>query len=176
MSRFSQYPVATSPTDYTDATNFLIEDPDGNIKLASLDGLSTFFCKTECAKVTIPSLEVLALFTTPKEIIPAQGAGTIIQPIAAIGKMSGNTLPYATNVTFNLYFNGSSSSCFSSAVFINTVLASPSYHQFQPLQPTIVSNSNIVENQPLEATVPVGNPTAGDGDLEIMVYYRIITV
>ena len=42
--------------------------------------------------VVITSAEMLNLFTTPKEIIPAQGAGTIIEPISVIGKMYNNTL------------------------------------------------------------------------------------
>lgn len=176
MAKFSDYPAAVA-ADYANASTFLMQNEDGDTVLGDLENLkSTFFCSTLCTSVSISSAEVLALFTTPKEIIAAQGSGTIIQPVAAMGKMVNNTLPYATNVTFNLYFSGSSSSVFSSSVFINSTLASPLYHQFQPIQPTIVSNSNLVENAAMYATVAVGNPTGGDGDLEIFVLYRVINV
>lgn len=176
MARFTQYPAA-STSDYADATTFLIANSDGEVKQASLEGLAeNYFCNIKCDSVTITSAEMLALFTTPKEIIPAQGSGTIIVPLSVTAKMVNNTTPYATNVTFNIYTNGTAGALVSTDKFINTVLASPSYHQLELIQPTIISNSNIAENQPIEATVPLGNPTGGDGDVEIFVTYRVITV
>lgn len=176
MARFTQYPVATDPTDYTEATNFLIEAPDGDIKLASLEGLSGYFCDLKCATVSIPSAEVLTLNSVPVEIVAAQGAGTIIDPISAVALMSNLTTPYATNVFFQIKLSTATQPIFNSGVFINRVIASPSYEKFQPTQSTITSNDNMVANQPLVATVGTGNPTAGDGDIQLWVYYRVITV
>lgn len=174
MSRFSQYPVATSPTDYTDATNFLIEDPDGNIKLASLDGLSTFFCGAYCASVTIPSAEILTLNSIPVEVIPAQGAGTVIKIIDFVAKMSNVVTPYATNVNFQLtngggtYLAGSTSALLSSSV--------DKIGQYAILENPSVAQTQLIENTAVTATVATGDPTAGDGDMELFVYYRIISV
>lgn len=175
MARFTQYPIA-STGDYADATTFLIANEGGEIKQASLEGINDIYgCGTKCANVTIPSAEVLALNTTPKELVAAQGLGTIIVPIAVVGKVVNNTVPYATNTTFIIYENASSV-LYTSNAFINTVASSPVYHQFQQQQPSITSTVNIQENTALKASVSMGDPTAGDGDLEILVYYRLITV
>lgn len=130
----------------------------------------------ESVRVVIPSAEVLALFTTPKEIIPAQGAGTLIEPMSVIGKMYNNTTPYVMNVGFAISANGASKAICYSDKFINTVTSSPSYHKFELLQPTIISNTNLIENAAIEAKVAVGNPTGGDGDIEIFATYRVITL
>ena len=102
MARFSQYPAAKSPTDYTTATNFLIEDPNGDIKLASLEGLRTFFCGALCTSVSIPTASVLTLNSVPVEIVAAPGAGFAIQVLSASMRMIFNSAGYTTNTTLQL--------------------------------------------------------------------------
>lgn len=175
MARFTQYPAA-SIGDYADATTFLIANSDGEIKQASLEALNeNYFCKIACAEVTIPSSEVLTLFSSPKEIVPAQGAGTIIDPISVVCKMVNNTLPYATNIGLNIGINGSSTIYYTDK-FLNTVAASPVYHKLETNQPSIVSSQNIDENDSLRAWVSTGNPTSGDGDVVVSVIYRVISM
>ena len=175
MARFTQYPVATDPTDYTDATNFLIESPDGDIKLASLDGLSGYFCDTRCASVTIPSAEVLTLNSVPVEIVPAQGAGTVIEIISAFGKYEINTTPYSTNTSVELVSAvGATHEQMIATNFLTPVVTT--IRKFEVVSPTNTTGTQIVENQAINVSVSGGDPTAGDCDIQIWVYYRVISV
>lgn len=182
-------PTVPSSNDHTDGTwlatdiykgELFFNQADGIMFIRDDSGIITVSNKScvciKSVRVVIPSAEVLALFTTPKEIIPAQGAGTLIEPMSVIGKMYNNTTPYATNVGFAISANGASKAICYSDKFINTVTSSPSYHKFELLQPTIISNTNLIENAAIEAKVAVGNPTGGDGDIEIFATYRVITV
>lgn len=172
MARFTQYPAATSPTDYTDATNFLIETPNGDIKLASLEGLSTFFCSAQCLSVTLSSAEILALNTTPIEIIPAQGSGTVIELISAFYKFNYLTTPYATNTDLYLRNGGTTGT---QATLSGALAQNDSTPTKMIIKSTGTTTKDMPENQPLNAYVPSGNPTAGDSPLEIFVYYRVVT-
>ncbi len=171
MARFTQYPAATSPTDYTDATNFLIEAPDGDIKLASLEGLSSYFCDTRCASLTIASADVLQLNSTPLTIVPAQGVGTAIEVISASAKLTFGTVQYTTNTVLQLFTTGGNDA---QVDWISTFLTSTVNTIGRAVN--IYDKSNLIENAALTVTVETGNPTAGDSDIEIFVYYRIIAV
>lgn len=173
MARFTQYPAATDPTDYTDATNFLIESPDGDIKLASLEGLSTFFCSTYCASVTIPSADVLTLNSVPIEIVSAQGAGTAIQVMSASFKMVYGTTQYATNYNIQLLTSGA----IVQQAEVEGLNASVSnIRAFEISHTNVPTGTQIIENAALNVTVETGNPTAGDSDITVYVYYRVIIV
>jgi hypothetical protein len=173
MARFTQYPVATDPTDYTDATNFLIESPDGSIKLANMADLkSAYFCDTGCASLTIASADVLQLNTTPLTIVAAQGAGTAIEVISASMKMVYNSVAYATATTLalNVATAGAYQLEWTSATLASTL------DRFSRGGIISVAGEAYVENQPLTVTVDTADPTAGDSDITVYVYYRVITV
>jgi len=174
MARFTQYPAA-STGDYAEATTFLIANEDGEIKQASLEGLrSTFFCNTLCASLVISSAEVLQLNSTPQVIVPAQGAGTIIEFISGFGYIDFNSTPYATNVKFEIKNSTATIAQSEHSNFLNATIAK--YDKFIPRQTAIASNENMEVNQPLVATVDIGNPTAGDSDIQIWITYRVINV
>jgi hypothetical protein len=171
MARFSQYTPATSPTDYTDATNFLIEDPNGDIKLASLEGLKTFFCSTYCSSVTIPSADVLTLDSTPYEIVAAPGAGFTIEVISCSVKLAFNSAAYTGGVILRL---GTTTG---QPVMQNTVLDA-TQTTIRPLATTAATTVGYVimaENAAL--TIDVPSPVAtGDSDIEVFVHYRLLSV
>lgn len=173
MARFTQYPAATSPTDYTDATNFLIEDPNGNIKLASLEGLNNFFCNAQCASLTIASADVLQLNSTPLEIVPAQGAGTTIEIISASVKVDFNSVAYATNTTLELKHSGAALGIKRSNSLGSTITNIMNFDV--NVAPTTL-NTQMLENAGLNVTVATSDPASGDSDIEIFVYYRVINV
>jgi hypothetical protein len=172
MARFSQYPAATSPTDYTTATNFLIESPDGEIKLANLNDLRTFFCSAYCNTVTIPTAEVLTLNATPVELVAAQGAGTAIEVIGAVCKVDFNSAAYTGGTTVRLITSGANqpqANCTTLDATVTTV------RKFSINSPTGVANTQLLENAALNVdTVAVAN--TGDSDIQVWVYYRVISV
>ncbi len=175
MTQFSNYTPATAPTDYADGTTFLIQDPDGTTKLANLADLkSSFFCGTYCTSITISSAEMLALNTTPKVIVAAQGVGTMIQVVSAFGRINFNTTPYATNVKFEIKNDTATIAQMDHSTFINSL--GSKYDLFAPRQSTIITNENMEANKDLIATIDLGDPTAGDSDFQIWVQYRVVNV
>jgi len=173
-NQFSDYPVAGS-ADYADGTTFLIQNEDGETKLADLENLkSTFFCETLCTTVTITSAEVLALNSSPLEIIAAQGAGTAIQVIGAVLKVDFNSAAYASATTPYLgtltsYDDGMQFNAFLAA--LSTTMA---YGAFVDAAPS--AGADIIENESIVLGTAAAAPTGGDSDLQIWVYYRIIAV
>lgn len=172
MARFTQYPSA-SIADYADATTFLIANSDGEIKQASLEGLrDTFGSSIQSTSVTIPSAEVLALNSTPKEIVPAQGTGKGIEVISALLKVDFNSVAYATNTGLILRCatatDQQANSDIASTLSQNV--------KFRITQSAGVGLTQIVANQSLEAYVDTGNPTAGDSDITVYVLYRVVTL
>ena len=118
------------------------------------------------AEITLSSAEILALNTTPKQLVAAPGAGKIIVPLQYISTMTFNTVAYATNV--NLRARNPSETNTSNLIFS---LDSP------------VSDIRIVQtqlyavaNEKLEVFVSTGNPTAGNSTMTIGLYYKIHTV
>ena len=95
----------------------------------------------------------------------APGLGKIIIPESIVIKWIYGTVPYATNTNF-LFRNPSSLS---------------SINCFSLTQPNnIISYQNsfgydVIENEKLEVSVSIGNPTAGDSTMEITMYYKIHT-
>jgi hypothetical protein len=172
MARFTQYPAATSPTDYTDATNFLIETPNGDIKLASLEGLSTFFCSAQCTSLTIASADVLQLNSTPLTIVSAPGAGYAIEVISASVKIDFNTTAYATEAAIYIQTSGANSPQ-AKCSFLDATLTRSS--RFENSFVSSSTDTQLISNADLEVTCP-NSPTAGDSDIEILVLYRIIAI
>ena len=173
MARFTQYPAATSPTDYTMATNFLIEDPNGEIKLASLEGLRTFFCGALCTSVSIPTASVLTLNSVPVEIVAAPGAGYAIEVISASLKIDFNSAAYATNTKLQLICNGADDH----QLRIDALDATLSkIVKLEDDSVLAAGTTQIIENAALNVNVDTGNPTTGDSDIEVFVLYRLIAV
>ena len=174
MGKFSEYPAATA-ADYANATTFLIQNADGTTKLATLEGLgSNFFCNLKCASITIPSADVLQLNSTPQTIVPAQGAGTMIEFVSGFGHIDFNTTPYATNVKLEIKNTTATIAQSEHSNFLNATIEK--YDKFIPRQTAIASNENMEVNQDLVVTVDIGNPTAGDSDITVYVLYRVITL
>jgi hypothetical protein len=176
MARFTQYPAATSPTDYTDATNFLIETPNGDIKLASLEGLSTFFCSAQCASLTIASADVLQLNSTPKQFGISVPSGYAARLISLDGKIVYGSSTYATNGNLVVRCVGTSSpqGGWTGTQFLFATTSRTSTATLT--SGTSATSNQLIDGADLEVFVETGDPTAGDSDIEIFVYYRIIAI
>ena len=128
---------------------------------ASVSDSPTFY-----AEITLSSAEILALNSTPKQIVASPGSGKMILPIQAIVSFTYNSISYATNV--DLYMLNPTSAA--SANFFNI---SGTVSRL-----TLVNNMGYeaVVNEPLNVFIGTGNPTAGDSTMTVGVYYKIHTV
>jgi hypothetical protein len=126
--------------------------------------------------VTIPSADVLTLNTTPIELVPAQGANKIIVPTTILAEMDYNTTPYATNGNLVIKSGG------------GWFVAAAEDTQFLFGTVSRIVNIMVIENdksattvqyvanQPLTVEVLTGNPTAGDSNIRIFGYYKVIDI
>ena len=122
-------------------------------------------------KVSLSSAEILALFTTPKTLVAAQGAGTVLVPIRILINEIYNSIVYATNTTLIVAGGTIFSTNLSSALgFSSSQLA------------TFTLNTNATgspassTNTALTLTTSVGNPTAGNSTIDVYITYAVITL
>ncbi len=120
--------------------------------------------------VTIPSAQVLTLWSSPITAIDAPGANKTIQVIDVEGRVSGVLTPYATNTQLEI------STQFATDPIIRDTQLLPAgtnrQHKLTPVN-TGISGNQITTNGKLLISTATGDPTAGDGDVTIYITYRI---
>lgn len=117
--------------------------------------------------LTIETADVLMLNSTPKILVPAI-SGRIIRLINCRGKITYNSVAYATNTTLNIYMavGGAPNIQFT----IPTMLAAVA-DQYRVA--TITAGAQLAINADLKVTVASGNPTAGNSPIVIYFDYQI---
>ncbi|CAM6004576.1 unnamed protein product, partial [Sphagnum balticum] len=111
----------------------------------------------------LTSAQILALNSTPITIVPAPGAGYIIDVISAAAMLTFNTTAYTgTNALQIQYTNGSGAV---TASFPSSFIDSAVTTYFT----TVKLAASAAANAPLVVSVPTANPAAGDGTINIEV-------
>jgi len=124
-------------------------------------------------KISLSSAEILALSTTPKTLIAAQGAGTYINVLSAAFRYNFVSAAYATNYTLRLELGSMNPLVTTNIIITGT---SNDWIVSSPTQTLEVSGSPDWVNVPLKARIVGGNPTAGDSTVDIYVTYNVITL
>ncbi len=142
----------------------------GNITTALLDATlqASLGVIYQIVPIVIPTASVLTLFTVPIQVVPAQGANTTAQLVGYAFYMPFNTTPYATNTSLRLRYIGGST-----IATDNNTLVSGVTH----LTTGTVSATGIVApfvNTGIEVFINTGDPTAGDSDITVYAFYRIL--
>ncbi len=127
-------------------------------------------CPVYCAELSITTAQVLALNSTPLEIVAAPGAGYAIQVMAASAKITYNSIPYATNISLVLISDTSTNE---QAVWTAGFLDSNST-LISPAQLSNIVGDVLKENEGLNVMVATDNPTAGNSGIKVYVKYMII--
>jgi hypothetical protein len=117
----------------------------------------------QTAQVTVPTAEVLQLFTTPKAFGIDVPTGYYVQPISAQLKATYAGVAYATNIALEVGFVGvkplfNGSLAFNSNTFVNLM----------PDDGAMVGDADII------VSVNAGNPTAGNSDITIYLTYILV--
>lgn len=134
------------------------------------------------AAITISSAELLAIFTSPKVIVAAPGAGFAIQVLDYIFEYKFNTVAYTINNDIILNYTGDTTKAIDNYL-LSTFLTStqsvfgPGSGSEKAATATfpLTYNRTTVENKAVQVTGLVGNPTLGDGVLYVTLRYRIYT-
>jgi hypothetical protein len=120
--------------------------------------------RIEIASRLIITSEVLALFTTPLQIVPAAPVGWVHIPLRGLVEFTGGTADYATNT--QLYIG-------STSAMAELVVGSIA----DRTDPNALTTANgaggvpSVAGDSLSVSVGTGNPTAGDSDIRVTVWY-----
>jgi hypothetical protein len=118
----------------------------------------------------IDAADVLTLNATPIVVVPAAPAGYAIAPRGGVVQFSGGSVNYATNTTLMLI----SSTATGSAVRVASIVNRSLPNAF--ITPATSSPSPCIEGDSLSVQVLTGNPTAGDSDLTITIWYELHSV
>ncbi len=126
------------------------------------------------ATTTIASADVLALNSSPIELVPAPAMGKAIQVVSVMGKMAFLTAAYATHTELDIVDTVSGSVLFKDT---GTLLAATGN-----IVATVPANVNsnagleVTEAGSVSATVATGDPITGAGDLTIYTLYKVVTL
>jgi len=140
-------------------------------KVNNLDVVSGTVLTT---KVTLSSAEILALNSTPKTLIAAPGSGKLIRVLSIVEKLNYGSATYATNILQQFRYTGTTT-----VIANNSLLGSTENTIAEQLASTAVTYSTATSdpvNKAVELTVQTGNPTTGDGTLDVYVTYTVITL
>ena len=114
----------------------------------------------------LSSAEILALNTTPITLVPSTNANKIIVPVMVIMRYTG-TVNYATHVNLTIGFD----TIISDTVYVgiaSIVALTQSPYRMSLIGGTLKAGVDLV------ARVNNGNPTTGDSDILMEVYYQLL--
>lgn len=121
------------------------------------------------ASVDIPTAQVLTLNSAPVQIVAAPGASKYIVGVRAIFQMTYNSIAYATNTNLQLLINSAATVQFSA-----TGQLAVTANAFNFMTPATGGTISMVANEPLNVNVATGDPTAGNSDITVHVWYVIL--
>lgn len=160
----------TLPTNDGDSGQVLTTDGSGVTSWTTLSSREV--------TVSISSAEILALHTTPKTLIAAQGAGTLILIDQILWSFTGGTA-YANGDNLRVQYNGDTQAL--APILSNTVLNTTSSSTNLRGQGTATGATNVVTTPGTNKAVEVGLASAtafitGTGTLKAFIRYRVITL
>lgn len=145
---------------FTDLIDQLVNIPDDYGK----------FGAPKTVELAISSAQILALNSAPLQLLAAAGAGTAFLPLWVLWQYVFVTTAYATNGIVALKY-ASAGELFVSSV--SSMLFAGANRQFAGIiLNSVPAADNIAGNDDLEVFVPLGNPTLGDGTLNVLMLYH----
>lgn len=125
--------------------------------------------------IQVFSADVLNLFTVPQEVLPAPGAGKVLNIVKVLIWSIYGTIPYLNGGGGDaiLSFDGGVTNALSSAltpVFLN---GATTYAGVTPAPFSISSSGGLDENLPLVLCKQTADFLAGDSDIVVRVFYTI---
>ena len=122
-------------------------------------------------KITLLNTDIGALFTTPKELIVTPGSGKLIHVVGFVAKNNFNTVAWEIG----------SQNMIIQYVTSNNEIGRLS-NAFVESGSTIITNGSLTdditmnENEAVEIALPTANPSVGNGNIVVDIFYRVITL
>jgi hypothetical protein len=124
------------------------------------------------ATVTLTSAQILALFTTPVQLVAAPGPGLAIVPTFALLNYIAGSAAYSNNL-LNIGYGSPSTVVAFGGGFTNQ-LVSPTNNATFRASSLNTGNSSGIINLPLQIQTPVSNPTGGNGTMSVTLWYYVL--
>jgi hypothetical protein len=172
-------PTVPSSNDHTDGTWIATDIYKGELFYNQADGVlwsrddNGVNCLGGSVKVVLTKAQVLALNTTPITLVGAV-SGYAIEVISASVRNQSRFLPYATNLNLQLLTDTATKAQFDNAKILLTSV--PAFWKMSAVQATSATDTQLIENKALTATIETGDPTSGGDEVELHVNYRLIPV
>jgi hypothetical protein len=170
--KISELPAATA----LDGTEEIPVNQNGVTSITDVDAIVTYTLANsgglQFAKVTITSAQLLNMNTTPITLVAAQGAGKVIVPYSVLLRYRFGTIEYQTNFNITLSPNNS----LWQVNYNGAISGNQDKYSSRSINPTVSLGGAIVDDLPLTVGVQIGNPTAGDGELDVYVSYYVLTL
>lgn len=138
---------------------------DGDLNVVG-DATAASFNGTYTTKVSLSSAQILALNTTPIELIAAPGSGKVIHLKDVVFNYTFVTTAYTSNAGQVEY------ETFNDVLFSMSQLDDSA----SIISRSLSTHNELKENKGIEFTVLTSDPTLGDGTLDIYLIYEIITL
>jgi hypothetical protein len=129
------------------------------------------FCIGGNVKKVLTKAELLALNTTPITVVPAV-SGYAIEVISASVRNQSRFIPYATNLNLQLLTDTATDAQFDNAKILLTTVSA--FWKMSAVQATSATDTQLIANKALTATIETGDPTSGGDEVELHVNYRLI--
>ena len=155
----------------TNCTDLLINE--SNVNYAN-NGLITSEGAILSFEKVINSADVLTMFTTPIQLIPAV-SGYAIQLLSLSTRVVFNTTSYASNTTLNFLTDTANAYQFRSANVLNATL-DRTYIGWGNGSSAVAGTTQLIASKDIMITTEGGNPTSGNSNLLIKGTYKIITI
>ena len=168
--------VATKDLQLPGVTQFTYEEADGRkVKYTVDETVSAIALAINGdagvmeATVNLTSAQILALNTTPIEIVAAPGAGYYIEVVSGVVALDATATGYAANDDIDLVY--------SSAPTVKCATADGALAGTSDKNTSIIKIAGaVIANNALQITDVDGNPTTGTGTAKVTVAYRIVAI
>lgn len=121
---------------------------------------------------SLTSAQILALNTTPIEVIPAPAAGVVVKVVSAICKITFATAAYATQTNIWLITD---TATVEQGSFTAVLAATATKTQgFIPQGTVAAGGSQLIAAKSVKAFAPTADPITGAGTVKITVTYELI--
>lgn len=134
-------------------------------KFSELDG------QLAQATVTLTAAQVIAMFTTPVQIVPSAGAGKVVQFVDAVNFLDAGATPFSGGGTVR--FQNATGTILSATAAATTVTSATDVIASIPSSSTTTLN---LANMGIFISNATAVFAAGNGTLKVTVTYRVITI
>lgn len=125
-------------------------------------------------KVSVSSVEILALNATPKDLLTSNGNGNVIDIVSVKIRHNAGTTPYTSANGFQVRYVGAANPILECDQ--SFVESSSDGEMVQMGSGTLTLTDNVASDAGIEVFIPNANPTLGDGTFDFYITYRTVTL